>query len=76
MARLSDHRVKIKYRSLPLGMRLEVEQFADDYIKPVPIDENGMIDIENFMQYYSTYKNMTVTDIMDIVGCIDTKDYE
>lgn len=75
MARLSDDRVKIKYESLPLYLRHELEQFEDDFLQTVP-KQGDMIDIENLLNYYSTFKKLSTIIIMDIIGCIDTKDYE
>ncbi len=74
MARLSDDRVKIKYESLPLYLRHELEQFEDDFLQTVP-KQGDMIDIENLLNYYSTFKKLSTIIIMDIIGCIDTKDY-
>ncbi len=75
MARLSDDRVKIKYESLPLYLRHELEQFEDDFLQTVP-KQGDMIDIENLLNYYSTFKKLSTIIIMDIIGCIDTNDYE
>lgn len=75
MARLSDDRVNIKYESLPLYLRHELEQFEDDFLQTVP-KQGDMIDIENLLNYYSTFKKLSTIIIMDIIGCIDTKDYE
>lgn len=75
MARLSDDRIKIKYESLPLYLRHELEQFEDDFLQTVP-KQGDMIDIENLLNYYSTFKKLSTIIIMDIIGCIDTKDYE
>lgn len=74
MARLSDDRVKIKYEYLPLYLRHELEQFEDDFLQTVP-KQGDMIDIENLLNYYSTFKKLSTIIIMDIIGCIDTKDY-
>ena len=74
MARLSGDRVKIKYESLPLYLRHELEQFEDDFLQTVP-KQGDMIDIENLLNYYSTFKKLSTIIIMDIIGCIDTKDY-
>lgn len=75
MARLSDNRVKIKYESLPLYLRHELEQFEDDFLQAVP-KQGDIIDVENLIEYYLTFKKLSTTIIMDIIGCIDTKDYE
>lgn len=75
MARLSDHRVKIEYQSLPSYIRHEIEQFADDYVQAVP-KQGEIIYIEDLINYYSKYKIISTSIIMDIIGCIDTKDYE
>ncbi len=75
MARLSDYKVKIKYDSLPLYIRHEIEQFEDDFVQTVPRQGNEIY-VEDIINYYTTFKPISATIVMDIIGCINTKDYE
>jgi hypothetical protein len=71
--KLCDHPLIINYEDLPQSIKNNYESFCEDFVIKSIVDNNGTVEVKNFLTFYGKYKNITIDEFMGVVGCLNIK---